>query len=71
MQNEGKGFIYFPILNYADGNLNFLEALQRSRRLRQFAVRWRRALRHDLRCGFADLHAAALGARPRRQTHHA
>lgn len=28
MQDEGKGFIYFPILNYADGNLNFLEALQ-------------------------------------------
>jgi N-acyl-D-aspartate/D-glutamate deacylase len=28
MQDGGKGFIYFPILNYADGNLNFLEALQ-------------------------------------------
>ncbi len=28
MQDEGKGFIYFPILNYADGNLNFLEPLQ-------------------------------------------
>jgi len=28
MQDEGCGFIYFPILNYADGNLNFLEALQ-------------------------------------------
>jgi N-acyl-D-amino-acid deacylase len=28
MQNDGTGFIYFPILNYADGNLNFLEALQ-------------------------------------------
>lgn len=30
MRDEGKGFIYFPILNYADGNLNFLEPLQRS-----------------------------------------
>ena len=30
MQEDGKGFIYFPILNYADGNLNFLEALQES-----------------------------------------
>ena len=30
MQDDGKGFIYFPILNYADGNLNFLEALQAS-----------------------------------------
>jgi N-acyl-D-amino-acid deacylase len=30
MQDEGKGFIYFPILNYADGNLDFLEALQAS-----------------------------------------
>ncbi len=28
MQDEGTGFIYFPILNYRDGNLNFLEALQ-------------------------------------------
>ncbi len=28
MKDEGRGFIYFPILNYADGNLNFLEALQ-------------------------------------------
>ncbi len=27
MQDEGTGFIYFPILNYADGNLNFLEPL--------------------------------------------
>ncbi|NJS14493.1 MAG: D-aminoacylase [Sphingopyxis sp.] len=30
MADEGLGFIYFPILNYADGNLNFLEALQAS-----------------------------------------
>ena len=30
MQNDGAGFIYFPILNYADGNLNFLEDLQAS-----------------------------------------
>jgi N-acyl-D-aspartate/D-glutamate deacylase len=28
MRDEGKGFIYFPILNYADGNLDFLEPLQ-------------------------------------------
>jgi N-acyl-D-aspartate/D-glutamate deacylase len=28
MRDEGRGFIYFPILNYADGNLNFLEKLQ-------------------------------------------
>ena len=28
MEDEGTGFIYFPILNYQDGNLNFLEALQ-------------------------------------------
>ena len=28
MRDEGKGFIYFPLLNYADGNLDFLEALQ-------------------------------------------
>jgi N-acyl-D-amino-acid deacylase len=30
MKDDGKGFIYFPILNYRDGNLNFLEALQES-----------------------------------------
>lgn len=30
MQNEGAGFIYYPILNYRDGNLNFLEELQAS-----------------------------------------
>jgi len=30
MRDEGKGFIYFPILNYADGNLDFLEPLQRA-----------------------------------------
>jgi N-acyl-D-amino-acid deacylase len=30
MKDGGKGFIYFPILNYRDGNLNFLEALQES-----------------------------------------
>jgi N-acyl-D-aspartate/D-glutamate deacylase len=28
MRNEGTGFIYFPVLNYADGNLDFLEELQ-------------------------------------------
>ncbi|MDP3675430.1 MAG: D-aminoacylase [Novosphingobium sp.] len=30
MKDEGTGFIYFPILNYADGNLDFLEELQAS-----------------------------------------
>lgn len=28
--DDGKGFIYLPILNYQDGNLDFLEALQAS-----------------------------------------
>ncbi|MFZ1743458.1 MAG: D-aminoacylase [Pontixanthobacter sp.] len=28
--DDGKGFIYFPILNYADGDLNFLHPLQHS-----------------------------------------
>ena len=27
-RDDGKGFIYLPLLNYADGNLDFLEALQ-------------------------------------------
>ncbi len=30
MRDEGTGFIYFPVLNYKDGNLDFLEELQRS-----------------------------------------
>lgn len=29
-KNEGKGFIYLPILNYADGNLDFLLPLQQA-----------------------------------------
>ena len=28
MANEGTGLIYLPLLNYADGNLDFLQALQ-------------------------------------------
>jgi N-acyl-D-aspartate/D-glutamate deacylase len=28
MEDDGRGFIYFPILNYQDGNLDFLVALQ-------------------------------------------
>ncbi len=28
MSDEGKGFVYLPILNYVDGNLDFLEPLQ-------------------------------------------
>jgi N-acyl-D-aspartate/D-glutamate deacylase len=28
MEDDGRGFIYFPILNYQDGNLDFLQALQ-------------------------------------------
>lgn len=27
MQNEGQGFIYLPLLNYADGNLDFVQSL--------------------------------------------
>ena len=30
MKDDGCGFIYFPVLNYQDGNLNFLEALQQA-----------------------------------------
>ncbi len=30
LEGNGGGFIYFPVLNYADGNLDFLERLQRS-----------------------------------------
>lgn len=30
MSDEGKGLIYLPILNYIDGNLDFLQALQQA-----------------------------------------
>ena len=30
MANDGQGFIYFPLLNYADGNLDFLEPILES-----------------------------------------
>lgn len=30
MSNDGSTFIYFPILNYADGNLDFLEPILRA-----------------------------------------
>ncbi len=30
MREEGTGFIYFPVLNYKDGNLDFLEELQQA-----------------------------------------
>ena len=29
LEHDGGGFIYFPVLNYADGNLDFLAELQR------------------------------------------
>lgn len=71
MKDDGKGFIYFPILNYRDGNLNFLEDLQAANdTVNSLSVR-RRALRDDLRRGVADLHAPALGARPRRKARRA
>lgn len=31
LAEEGTGFIYFPVLNYMDGNLDFLEPLQRAK----------------------------------------
>lgn len=30
MEDDGKGFIYLPLLNYIDGNLDFLEDLQQA-----------------------------------------
>ncbi|WP_339690995.1 D-aminoacylase [uncultured Parasphingorhabdus sp.] len=30
MADDGKGFIYLPLLNYMDGNLDFLETLQQA-----------------------------------------
>lgn len=30
LENEGRSFIYFPVLNYSDGNLDFLVDLQAS-----------------------------------------
>ena len=64
MKDEGKGFIYFPILNYRDGNLELPRRPSGRRRHGQFPVRWRRTLRDNLRCRLAHLHAPALGSGP-------
>ena len=62
MKDDGRGLIYFPILNYAEGNLGFLEVLQGDADTVNSLRRRRRALRHDLRRGVDDLHAPTLGA---------
>ena len=70
LTDDGRGMLYVPFLNYADGNLDATrEMLQRSA-LGAGPVRRRRALRHHLRCELPDLSADALDPRPhpRRKT---
>ena len=70
LADEGRGMLYVPFLNYADGNLDAVrEMLQRS----AFGAgpeRRRRALRHHLRRQLSDLSVDALDPRPqpRRKT---
>ena len=61
MAKEGSGFIYFPILNYADGNLDFVKPLLERDDCVISLSDGRRALRHHLRCRLADLPARTLG----------
>ena len=66
MQDDGTGFIYFPILNYARRQSELPRGAAGAATTASTALRRRRPLRHDLRRRVADVHAAALGARPRR-----
>ena len=58
--------IYFPIFNYNDGSLAAVRQHARASARAGRPERCRRARRHGLRRELLDLHADALGARPRR-----
>ena len=64
LTDDGRGMLYVPFLNYADGNLDATrEMLTRSER-GAGPLRRRRALRHHLRRQLSDLSADALDPRP-------
>ena len=65
MEDDGTRLHLFAAPQLCRRQSGFREGLARPRRCGDLALRRRRPLRHDLRRGVADLHAAALGARPR------
>ena len=64
LSDEGRGMLYVPFLNYADGNLDADARNADRSECRAGPLRRRRALRHHLRCELPDLSADALDARP-------
>ena len=66
-EGDGTNLIYFPIFNYNDGSLGVVREHARASARAGRPERCRRACRHGLRCELHDLHADALGARPRRR----
>ncbi len=61
---KGRGMLYVPFLNYADGNLDATREMLLRPALGAGPLRRRRALRHHLRCELPDLSADALDPRP-------
>ncbi len=70
LTDEGRGMLYVPFLNYADGNLDAVHEMLREPSAVPGLQRRRRALRHHLRRQLPDLSADALDPRPqpRRET---
>ena len=56
--------LYFPVTNYVHGDLEVVQEMIIDPHTVLGLVRWRRALRRDLRCLAQHHHADALGARP-------
>ena len=64
LEENGRGMLYVPFLNYAEGNLDAVREMLRDPNSGAGPERRRRALRHHLRCELPDLSADALDARP-------
>ena len=65
-EGDGSNLLYFPIYNYNDGSLDVVREMLDHPRALARPERRRRARRHGLRRELPDVHADALGARPRR-----
>ena len=63
LEQNGRGMLYVPFANYADGNLEPARDAARPG-LGAGPLRRRRPCRHHLRCQLPDLPAVALDARP-------
>jgi len=60
LENDGQGFIYVILVNYGDYNLDFIHELMQESDRDFGRIRRGGALRSDLRCGDANLHAQPL-----------